>query len=50
MKSHTYMVRWRWRTDSGGHRRWRWCLPKNTERKVTGNHLFIFPSYWWWQT
>jgi len=24
-------------------RSWRWCLPKNIERKATGNHLSIFP-------
>src|SRR6218665_1865954 len=30
--------------DGEGHRRWRWCLHKNTGRKATGNHLSISPK------
>src|SRR6218665_3439142 len=32
------------RTDGERHRRWRWCLRKNTWRKATGNHHPTFPK------
>jgi len=30
--------------DGEGHRRWSWCLHKNTGRKATGNHLSTLPK------
>src|SRR6218665_1441152 len=31
-------------TDGERHRRWRWCLRKNTGRKATGNQLLTLPK------